>query len=336
MVADRVMAEQPILEQWELREGTSPKDDGYTWTVEACSDEESETQRFGASRAETTPTPIPAHAPETGGIRGSDSARFLRLGTAPTAGHSCRRQKVVVAALQEMPCMSERTFWPHQTHSWRPSAYSSSRISPANSRRCRMLPDRGAPSHGGHPYPLRREARPERFAPHSLFALSFTLRLDRPGLRRIWPGPKPRRYRTFGRWRDPDSNRGHHDFQSCALPTELSRPGRAMLAIRGGTDGVRRRARHNRVRCRTPSDCSYCATPKSSWDDPGLDDHERPLAPRGRRAVKVLNQHLREQHIAPELVICSTSRRTRETLDGVSRAARSRSSQSCTRPAPRT
>src|SRR5437763_15410006 len=25
-------------------------------------------------------------------------------------------------------------------------------------------------------------------------------------------------------WRDPDSNRGHHDFQSCALPTELSRP----------------------------------------------------------------------------------------------------------------
>ncbi len=56
---------------------------------------------------------------------------------------------------------------------------------------------------------------------------------------------------------------------------------------------------------------------KSSWEDPGLDDHERPLAPRGRRAVKVLNQHLREQHIAPDLVICSTSRRTRETLEGV-------------------
>src|SRR5205823_7974625 len=24
-------------------------------------------------------------------------------------------------------------------------------------------------------------------------------------------------------WRDAESNRGHHDFQSCALPTELSR-----------------------------------------------------------------------------------------------------------------
>ena len=34
------------------------------------------------------------------------------------------------------------------------------------------------------------------------------------------------------RWRDPDLNRGHHDFQSCALPTELSRRGRAMLASR--------------------------------------------------------------------------------------------------------
>src|SRR3712207_9013437 len=29
--------------------------------------------------------------------------------------------------------------------------------------------------------------------------------------------------RRFLKWRDPDSNRGHHDFQSCALPTELSR-----------------------------------------------------------------------------------------------------------------
>ena len=28
----------------------------------------------------------------------------------------------------------------------------------------------------------------------------------------------------FGWWRDPESNRGHKDFQSSALPTELSRP----------------------------------------------------------------------------------------------------------------
>ena len=34
---------------------------------------------------------------------------------------------------------------------------------------------------------------------------------------------EPALCRHFREWRDPDSNRGHHDFQSCALPTELSR-----------------------------------------------------------------------------------------------------------------
>jgi phosphohistidine phosphatase len=56
---------------------------------------------------------------------------------------------------------------------------------------------------------------------------------------------------------------------------------------------------------------------KSSWDDPGLDDHERPLAPRGRRALQVLAEHLRDNNIRPAQVLCSTSRRTRETLEGV-------------------
>ena len=56
---------------------------------------------------------------------------------------------------------------------------------------------------------------------------------------------------------------------------------------------------------------------KSSWDDPGLDDHERPLAPRGQRALKVLRAHLQSSGIKPALVLCSSSRRTRETLQGV-------------------
>ena len=56
---------------------------------------------------------------------------------------------------------------------------------------------------------------------------------------------------------------------------------------------------------------------KSSWDDPGLDDHDRPLAPRGQRAVKRLHDYVRAHQIEPALVLCSTSRRTRETLEGV-------------------
>ncbi len=56
---------------------------------------------------------------------------------------------------------------------------------------------------------------------------------------------------------------------------------------------------------------------KSSWDNPGLEDHERPLAPRGQRACAVMAEHLRTNAIKPELVLCSSSRRTRETLAGV-------------------
>jgi phosphohistidine phosphatase len=56
---------------------------------------------------------------------------------------------------------------------------------------------------------------------------------------------------------------------------------------------------------------------KSSWDDPGLDDRERPLAPRGQRAVRVLADHVRTNGIRPAQVLCSPARRTRETLAGV-------------------
>ena len=56
---------------------------------------------------------------------------------------------------------------------------------------------------------------------------------------------------------------------------------------------------------------------KSSWDNPGLDDHERPLALRGRRALEVMSSHIAAGDIAPQLVLCSTSRRTRETLEGI-------------------
>ena len=54
---------------------------------------------------------------------------------------------------------------------------------------------------------------------------------------------------------------------------------------------------------------------KSSWSDPALPDEDRPLAPRGRRAAKSVAKHLVREGIAPELVLCSPARRTRETLE---------------------
>jgi phosphohistidine phosphatase len=53
---------------------------------------------------------------------------------------------------------------------------------------------------------------------------------------------------------------------------------------------------------------------KSSWDDPALDDHERPLAPRGRKAAQRIAEYARTTGIAPELVVCSTALRARQTL----------------------
>jgi phosphohistidine phosphatase len=53
---------------------------------------------------------------------------------------------------------------------------------------------------------------------------------------------------------------------------------------------------------------------KSSWDDPTLDDHDRPLARRGRRDARRLGRHFISESIAPDLVLCSSSLRTRETL----------------------
>jgi phosphohistidine phosphatase SixA len=59
---------------------------------------------------------------------------------------------------------------------------------------------------------------------------------------------------------------------------------------------------------------------KSSWKDATLGDHDRPLAGRGRRASKVIARRLRDRGIEPEVVLCSTARRARETLDRIAPA----------------
>ncbi len=54
---------------------------------------------------------------------------------------------------------------------------------------------------------------------------------------------------------------------------------------------------------------------KSSWDDPSLDDHDRPLGARGRADAPRVATHLAARGLAPEVVLCSSARRTRETLE---------------------
>jgi len=54
---------------------------------------------------------------------------------------------------------------------------------------------------------------------------------------------------------------------------------------------------------------------KSAWDDPGLDDFARTLAPRGKKACRRLARHLAERAVRPDLVLCSPASRTRETWE---------------------
>jgi phosphohistidine phosphatase len=56
---------------------------------------------------------------------------------------------------------------------------------------------------------------------------------------------------------------------------------------------------------------------KSSWDDSEVLAHDRPLAPRGRRAVRLIAEHLGREGVTPALVLCSSARRARETLEGI-------------------
>lgn len=61
---------------------------------------------------------------------------------------------------------------------------------------------------------------------------------------------------------------------------------------------------------------------KSSWKDPGLNDHDRPLNKRGRQTAKMMAAYLRRAKIAPDVVICSTAVRAQQTLDPIIKAAK--------------
>ncbi len=56
---------------------------------------------------------------------------------------------------------------------------------------------------------------------------------------------------------------------------------------------------------------------KSAWDDSSLADHDRPLAARGAKALPGIRHHLLESGHRPERVLCSSSRRTQDTLAGI-------------------
>lgn len=57
---------------------------------------------------------------------------------------------------------------------------------------------------------------------------------------------------------------------------------------------------------------------KSAWNNPGASDFERPLAPRGEKAAPRMAAYIAREGLVPELVLCSTAQRARQTMDLVS------------------
>ena len=53
---------------------------------------------------------------------------------------------------------------------------------------------------------------------------------------------------------------------------------------------------------------------KSDWEVSGLRDFDRPLSSRGNRAAPMVGRNLTDNALDPDRILCSTARRTRETL----------------------
>lgn len=56
---------------------------------------------------------------------------------------------------------------------------------------------------------------------------------------------------------------------------------------------------------------------KSDWSGPGMDDFDRPLAPRGREAAPRMGAYMASIGLRPRLILCSEAVRTRQTLECV-------------------
>ncbi len=56
---------------------------------------------------------------------------------------------------------------------------------------------------------------------------------------------------------------------------------------------------------------------KSDWTDAVLEDHDRPLNDRGRRDAPRMGRLLAAEGLMPDLVVCSTAVRARQTLEGL-------------------
>lgn len=56
---------------------------------------------------------------------------------------------------------------------------------------------------------------------------------------------------------------------------------------------------------------------KSSWANPGMQDHDRPLNKRGERDAPAMGRWLKLQELIPDRIICSSAKRTCQTAEAI-------------------
>jgi phosphohistidine phosphatase len=56
---------------------------------------------------------------------------------------------------------------------------------------------------------------------------------------------------------------------------------------------------------------------KSSWEDPKLADHERPLSKRGQKDAPLMGEMLLEKELLPQKILASSAVRAHETVEGL-------------------
>lgn len=62
-------------------------------------------------------------------------------------------------------------------------------------------------------------------------------------------------------------------------------------------------------------DVCFVRHAKSNWDNPGLDDIERPLDKRGMKDAPLMASKMHELKLKPDLIITSSAKRARSTAD---------------------
>jgi phosphohistidine phosphatase len=56
---------------------------------------------------------------------------------------------------------------------------------------------------------------------------------------------------------------------------------------------------------------------KSSWDEPELHDHDRPLNKRGKKDAPKVGEYLKENDLVPDLILSSTAKRAIDTAEAI-------------------